>query len=131
MSEERGRETGREGRREEDEGTRGSYTVMFPWLTAPPRIDLISSAAILTVGEDFSLQCLASGPPPDLAPISITWYQNGTQLVPSQDPRLQVSESGTLTVYSADVGQSGVYTCNASTTYGFDLAQVSVTVGCE
>ena len=86
---------------------------------------------VLLTGTDFSLLCNVSGPPSNLAPISISWYQDGTLLVPSGDPRIQIAESGMLTVYGADEGYSGVYTCNASTGYAFDTAHVTVTVGCE
>ena len=101
--------------------------------TEPPRVTSLSAlpSPVLLTGTDFSLQCNVSGPPSNLVPISISWYQDGTLLVPSGDSRIQIAESGMLTVYGADEGYSGVYTCNASTGYAFDTAHVTVTVGCE
>ena len=87
-------------------------------------------APILLQGADFSIQCRVSAP--SAASVSINWYRDGTLLVPTGDPRIQIdTESGTLAVYNADESYSAVYTCNASTSYAFDTSQVTVIIGCE
>jgi hypothetical protein len=88
----------------------------------------VSPSPILSSGTTFTIVCSVSHPP---APFSIRWYQNGT-LIPPADSRFQMvtgESSGTLTVYSPDQSYSAVYTCNVTTGYAFDTAQVTVTVG--
>ena len=98
----------------------------------PPRVAslTVDPAPILPTGTTFTILCSVEDPP---APFSIHWYWNGI-LVPSTDSRFQMSmgeDSGTLTVYSPDQSYSGVYTCNVSTGYTFNSAQVTVTIGCK
>lgn len=75
------------------------------------------------------INCNATGPE-DVA-ITISWYHDDTLVTPASDPRVQISPSGSLTVSNATVSHSGEYTCNASTSYAFDVARVSVIVGGE
>lgn len=116
---------------------REGYTVYVtcPYLTSSTGPPVVTSVTVLPAptllpGADFSIHCTVSAPP--AASVSINWYRDGTLLVPTGDPRIQIdTESGTLTVYNADESYSAVYTCNASTSYAFDTSQVTVTIGCE
>lgn len=90
-----------------------------------PQILSISRPINLLIGQSFTLNCTASGPPTTV----ISWYHNGTRLDPNLEPNVDFSPPGLLTVTNAAARQTGEYTCNASTSYAYDIAHVDVIVG--
>jgi len=90
-----------------------------------PMVRFISPSTSLEVGNSFVLNCTASGPPSTI----VQWYHNATLLPDPSTPGIQISPSGVLTVFSAALSHSGEYTCNASTSYEYSVARVTVIVG--
>lgn len=96
-----------------------------PSLPDIPMVRFISPSTSLEVGNSFVLNCTASGPPSTI----VQWYHNATLLPDPSTPGIQISPSGVLTVFSAALSHSGEYTCNASTSYEYSVARVTVIVG--
>ncbi|XP_051871183.1 roundabout homolog 1 isoform X3 [Pristis pectinata] len=67
----------------------------------------------VAVDSTVALGCLASGSPPP----TILWRKDGV-LVSTHDSRIKQQETGTLQIRYAKLGDSGIYTCIASTPSG-------------
>ena len=102
-----------------------SFSPPFNFSTDLPVVRFISPATYVEVGRSFVLNCTISGPPST----TLRWYHNTTVLPNPNTPGVQISPSGFLTVSSAAVNHSGEYTCNASTSYAYSAAHVTVIVG--
>ena len=104
--------------------------------------DIRSSNNTYTTNEmtPVTLQCTATGNPSP----NITWYRNGSSLLPSSDPRItvgspnqQLLSSGlyqvvqTLTINNTADSDSGSYSCVGNNTVGMDTSTFDLTVQCK
>ncbi|GCC38249.1 hypothetical protein chiPu_0016762 [Chiloscyllium punctatum] len=79
----------------------------------PPVIRQGPTNQTVAVDSTVVLGCLASGTPPP----TILWRKDGV-LVSTHDSRIKQQETGALQIHYTKLGDSGVYTCIASTPSG-------------
>ncbi|MGE0478890.1 MAG: immunoglobulin domain-containing protein [Phycisphaerae bacterium] len=65
-------------------------------------------SAVLSPGQDFTLQVVVTG----AGPVSYQWRRNGVPL--ADDGRIINSQTGTMTIHTVQVGDTGVYDCVAT-----------------
>ncbi|KAL4218919.1 Hemicentin-1 [Mactra antiquata] len=78
----------------------------------PAKIDLrrLNVKPTVVINTNITVFCPASGLPLP----RITWYKNGVELVLSDEDNISIDNKGLeLTIYKAQVADSGLYTCEA------------------
>ena len=85
------------------------YCTVRPFLT-----DTASAVNVVGQSESLVLPCSAAGYPKPV----ITWWKGGVLLTDDPTRAIFVSQSGSLVFTSIDVGDTGMYECEAASPAG-------------
>ncbi|XP_075224149.1 roundabout homolog 2-like isoform X2 [Lycorma delicatula] len=90
----------------------------------PPIVEIGPANQTLPLQSVATLPCQARGEPPP----RIRWYKNGSPLDAKTSNRITIMPTGTLQIDDLQVGDSGLYTCTASSESGETSWSASLSV---
>ena len=83
----------------------------------------------VNVSTTVELECRADTDERELSSLSVNWFKDGLTLSRNRDPRLRVDNvAGTLRLNDAQVYDTGIYQCVASTDIDTDSAHAQLIV---
>ncbi|EUB62928.1 Hemicentin-1 [Echinococcus granulosus] len=92
-------------------------------LTEPKIVDF-GERAVVFLNNTITLTCGASGTPKP----SISWWFEGSRIIPSMTPGYRIVGDGNLMIYNAQRHHGGDYTCIAENEAGQDSRVATITV---